>query len=86
MAKVTIEGIVITSIITAFTIAAALIWKDVIIDIIKLIVSPGEELFFKFVAAVFATLILIIAIYVILKTEREAEIFIKKLKVKKQKA
>ena len=71
--RVTISWIVNTSIITAFSIAAALIWKDVIIDFINVIVPPSEQLFYKFLAAVIATLIVIIAIYSILRAESKAE-------------
>lgn len=71
--RVTISWIVNTSIITAFSIAAALIWKDVIVDFINIIVPPREQLFYKFLAAVIATLIVIIAIYFILRAESKAE-------------
>ena len=82
MAKVTISGIVKTSIVTAFTIAAALIWKDVITGFIENIVPAGEALVYKFIAAVFATIIIVIAIFIILKTEAEARETIKRLKRK----
>ena len=85
MARVTTGGIIKTSIITAFTIAAALIWKDVITDTIELIVPPGEEIFYKFLAAVLATALVVIAIYIILETQHEAETVIKKIKEKKNK-
>lgn len=83
MEKVTISWIIKTSIITAFTIAAALIWKDVITDFINLLVQPGEELFYKFIAAVLATIFVVVAIYIILKTESETKFFIRKLRRKK---
>ena len=80
MEKVTVGGIVKTSIVTAFTIAAALIWKDVISEAIELLVPPSDKLFYKFIAAVIATIIVIIAIYVILKTEPKAEFVINRLR------
>lgn len=73
MRKVTISGIVKTSIVTAFTIAAALIWKDVIIATINLIFPPQDFLFYQFLAATIATIIVVISIYVILKTEQQTE-------------
>ncbi len=85
MAKVTIRNIIQTSIVTAFIITVALIWKDVIIDIIELFVPPTEELAYKFVVAVIATVIVIIAIYIILETEHETEVVIRKLKKRKNK-
>ena len=72
MVKTTIESIITTSIITAFTIAAALIWKDVIIGVIELFLPTSDELLYKLVAAILATIFVIIAIYLILKTEYKA--------------
>ncbi len=80
MMRPTIPGIIKTSIVTAFTIAAALIWKDVIIETIELLVPTGGALFYKLFAAVLSTVLVVIALYVILKTESEAEAAIKKLK------
>jgi len=47
MVKVTLGGIISTSIITAFTIATALIWKDIILEVITKLVPTGEQLFYK---------------------------------------
>lgn len=80
MVEVTVTNIVKTSIVTAFTVAAALIWRDVIVDIIELFVPPREEVFYKLLAAIIATILVIMAIYVILKTESEAEIVVRKFK------
>lgn len=86
--EITVGGIVKTSIVTAFTIAAALIWKDVITESIN-IFYPAGGLLYKFMAAIVATIFVVIAIYVILKTELEAELMIKGLskmnKTKKKK-
>ena len=78
MGRVTIKGIIDTSIVTAFTIAAALIWKDVITDIINSVFPGSEQIYYKLFAAVLSTIFVVIAIYVILKTESEAEIFMKR--------
>jgi hypothetical protein len=72
-----VKDVIKSSIITAFTIAAALIWKDVIVEFIAIIVPPGEELFYKFIAAVIATIFAAIAIYLIMKAESETEFVIK---------
>ncbi len=74
------KTIIQTAIVTAFTIAAALIWRDAIIEIIEQLVPPGEEVFYKIVAALIATVVAIIAIYLFVKTEEEAEYVLKKLK------
>ncbi len=73
MSTPTIHHLIQTAIVTAFTIAAALIWKDVIIEFIELIVPPPTGLIYKFIAALIATVFVIIAIYAVLKTESEAK-------------
>ncbi len=83
MARVTIRSIVQTSIVTAFTIAAALIWTDVISDFINTLVPPREALFYEFIAAIIATVFVVIAIFVILKTEAKAESIVKRFKNRK---
>lgn len=76
--KPTTKDIIQTSIVGAFTIAVALIWKDVIIEAIESVVPPSEELFYKLITAIAATVFAVLAIYFTLKTETEAEIVIKK--------
>ena len=78
-----IGKIVNTSVITAFTLAAALIWKDVIMSVIEILVPPGKILLYQFLAAVIATLFVVIAVAAILKTEEEVEDhLVKKIKKK----
>ena len=80
MSTTTTSNIIQTSIVTAFTIAAALIWKDVIIEFIELIVPPPTGLIYKFIAAIIATVFVILAIYAVLKTESEAKKVFKEIK------
>ena len=79
MSKTSVQSIIQTAIISAFTIAAALIWKDVIVEFIELVV-PSGALLYKLVAAIFATGIAIVAILIILNTESEAEVVIKRIR------
>lgn len=79
MEKTSIEGVINSSIITAFTIAAALIWKDVIVEVIE-IFFPQEALFYKFIAAIIATLLVVFIVLIIMKTEDEANKIIKDLR------
>ncbi len=83
MSKITVSNIIKTSIVTAFTIAAALIWKDVIVEFIELVVPSGGTLPYKVIAAVLATGFVIVAIYALLETESEANRMIKKMKGRK---
>ncbi|HLD04887.1 MAG TPA: DUF5654 family protein [Candidatus Nanoarchaeia archaeon] len=70
--------------ITAFTIAAGLIWKDVIIEALNHVVPPQQALFYKLIAAVIATIILFTVLYTFLKTEDEAETLFRKIRKKRK--
>ncbi|MFH1585178.1 MAG: DUF5654 family protein [archaeon] len=75
MSKITIGSIIKTSIITAFTIATALIWKDIIINTIHYFVPTTErQLFYEFIVAIIATIIIIVVIYLILQAQKETEV------------
>lgn len=76
----TVGGIIKSAIVTAFSIAVALIWKDLIIETIELFFPASEAFYFKILIAVIATIVLIIIIYTVLKTENEAEQIFKRFK------
>jgi len=84
--KVKLGGIIESSLITAFTIVAALIWKEAISNAISQFVPERQELFYEFLIAIFVTIIVIIAIIIIVKTGSETEIIIRKVKEKQQNA
>lgn len=73
-----IGGIIKTAVVTAFTLAAALIWKDVISHAIE-VLFPTSILLYEFLAAIIVTILAIIAIYLILKTEVSAENFFRRM-------
>jgi hypothetical protein len=81
MTDIPVTSAIKTAIITAFTITAALIWRDVIIHAISNF-FPGEQLMYEVYAALIATLLLIVVIYLVFKTESEAKYVIYKLKHK----
>lgn len=86
MTKITIGSIIKTSIVTAFTIATALIWKDVIINTIHYFVPVAEkQLFYELIVAVVATIIIIIVIYLVLEAQHETEIVWRNLKKRNKK-
>ena len=68
------------AVITGFTLVVAFIWKDVIEEFIEVIVPPGEELFAKFITAILATILVVIMIYIILRTEKQAEKMLQQIK------
>ncbi|MBU2589443.1 MAG: hypothetical protein KKA65_04835 [Nanoarchaeota archaeon] len=80
-----VSHIIKTSIVTAFTIAAAFIWKDVILEFIQAILPTANELLYKFIAATLATIVVIILIYIFLETESEVEFLIAKMHKNKNK-
>lgn len=67
------DHIVRSSIVTAFTIAVALIWKDVITDAIEKLIPARDELYAQFFAALAATILVIIAIKVFVRADEEVE-------------
>jgi len=83
MEKTPIRRAVETSIITAFTIATAFIWRDVIVGFIEAIVPPSEEIFYKFLTAIIATIILAVATFFVLKADYEAEHVMRRFRHKK---
>lgn len=83
MEKVRIHTLVKTSIITTFTFVTALIWRDVIFDIIKLMIPQSEQLTAKIIFAVIATVLAILIMYAFLETEYDTEILLKKIMKKK---
>lgn len=80
MAKITIGGIIKTSVVTGFTIATALIWKEVVIDAIHAFFPPQDVLLYEFLVAIIATVLIVLFIYLVLKAEDETEIVIKRLR------
>ena len=68
------------AVLTGFTLVVAFIWRDVIIEFIEVFVPPGEELLAKFITAILATVLVIIMIYTILRTEKHAEKILKQIK------
>jgi hypothetical protein len=85
MANEPVGGIVKTALITAFTIAAALIWKDVIMNSLALLFPAAQEIYFQVFTAILATVIVITAIYVTVKTEEEAEVVVHRIADKRKK-
>jgi len=79
-----IEKAMKSALIGAFTFAAALIWKDFFTELIEQFVPQGDAIYYQLLAAGVATVIIIIAIYVVMKTEYEAEHLFRKMSAKKR--
>ncbi len=78
--KLNIGGIFTTAIVSAFSFIAALFWRDAISSTIDAILPSGEGLYYKYLAAILATIIAGVAIYLIYKAEKlKEEKFLKRL-------
>ncbi|MFH1803202.1 MAG: DUF5654 family protein [archaeon] len=77
---ISINKVINAALISAFSIATALIWKDVVIHVIERFAPPQDALLYEVLVAVLATILLIIVLYVILRTESQAQFIMKKLK------
>ena len=84
MHRIALRTITKTIVVGAFTFAAALIWREFIVDVLHLFIPEGQ-LLGDFIAAVIATIVLIAFVYIFLKTEDEAEYVIKKIKKRRKK-
>ena len=81
---VKVSHIIKTSFVTAFTIATAFIWKDVVIEPIEFLFPTSKQLFYKFIVAILATLFITLLIFVFLETEYEFEFLINKIRKPKK--
>tara|TARA_Y100000310_G_C20592852_1_gene768981 strand:+ start:756 stop:1040 length:285 start_codon:yes stop_codon:yes gene_type:complete len=86
--NINLKTVIKTSLVTAFTFATALIWKDALLKIIETYVPAQQEIHYILITAFLATVILIALIIIFLQTEREAEyvthLVINKIKNKKK--
>jgi hypothetical protein len=83
MAKRTeFEKILKTSVISAFTFAVALIWRDFFVVFVEHFVPQSNAIYYQLVFAILVTLIVAVAIYVFVRTEREAEYLFNKIKIR----
>lgn len=67
--KADFRGIVISSIIAAFSIVAGLSWRDAIDGTIKLFIPKGEGLVFEYLSALIVTVFLLAVGYSLLKLQ-----------------
>ena len=61
------------SIISALALVVGLFWNEAIKATIEQIVPKGESLFFKYLAAIAVTVIVVITVYVIMHAQKLAE-------------
>ncbi len=76
-----IKYIFLTSIISALSLVVGLFWNDAIKSAIEQIVPKGEGVYYKLLAAFVVTIIVIITIYIIIRSQK---IITKELKILKK--
>lgn len=78
--KMDFRAIVFAAIITALSFVVGLFWRDAITETINQFIPGGEGLLFKYLAAVIATIIVIIFAYVLIRAQNvRIERLVKKL-------
>lgn len=68
--KMDFEGIVIGAIITALAFVMGLFWRDAITETINTLLPEGEGLVFKYIVAILATMIIVIAAYLLIRFKK----------------
>jgi hypothetical protein len=74
--------IFISSIVSALALVVGLFWNDAIKSTIEEIIPAGEGLFYKFVAAILVTILVVVIIYFFAHSQKIAEKRIRELKLK----
>ena len=78
--KMDFRAIVFAAIITALSFVVGLFWRDAITETINQFIPGGEGLLFKYLAAVIATIIVVIFAYVLIRAQNlRIERLVKKL-------
>ncbi|MBI5347124.1 MAG: hypothetical protein HZB66_00780 [Candidatus Aenigmarchaeota archaeon] len=54
--KLDFHGLIVTSLITSFSLVVGLFWKDAVQDTIDTALPPGEGLFYKYLIAFMVTI------------------------------
>ncbi len=67
--KMDFRAIVFTAIITALSFVVGLFWRDAITETINQFVPGGEGIFYKYLAAVIATIIVVIFAYILIRVQ-----------------
>ncbi len=61
------------SIVSALALVVGLFWNDAIKSTIEQIVPQGDSLFYKYLAAIIVSLVVVTFVYLIMRTQRLAE-------------
>lgn len=65
--------LIITSIVSAMALVVGLFWNDAIKSTIDQIVPKGDNLFYKYLAAIIVSVIVVTLIYVVMHAQKMAE-------------
>ena len=70
------------SIVSALALVVGLFWNDAIKSTIEQIVPQGDSLFYKYLAAIIVSLVVVTFVYIIMRMQRLAEKRLEELKNK----
>ncbi len=70
------------SIVSALALVVGLFWNDAIKSTIEQIVPQGDSLFYKYLAAIFVSVIVVVFVYIIMRAQRLAEKRLEEIKNK----
>ncbi len=74
--RLDVKNAIITSIIASLGFITALFWRDAISDTIKTLIPEGEGLVYKYIVAIGTTILVVVAVYVLVRMQ---EIEIRKM-------
>lgn len=80
------RGIILSLIIAAMAFVVGLFWRDAISETIKLLTPKGEGLLYAYIAAITATVIVVILAYILIRAQNvKIEKLVKKINGKSEK-
>ncbi len=68
--KLDIRSLLVSSIITALAFVVGLFWNDAIRSAIETIIPTGDKVFYKFLAAVSVTIIVVVVSYLLYRSQQ----------------
>ncbi len=82
--KLDFQGLIVTSLITSFSLVVGLFWKDAVQDTIDTTLPSGEGLFYKYLVAFMVTIIVVVVSFLLIRSHDLSEKLIQESKLRKQ--
>jgi uncharacterized membrane protein len=68
--KLDIRGLFISAIVTALALVVGLFWNDAIRSAIEQVIPTGEKVYYKFVAAIVVTIVVVVISYLLYRSQQ----------------